>query len=82
MRGNPGYTGDWLVVVGFSLAGANGTQVLVNDPDETPGHGGIIGQPITSSTFEQALKDTASMPAAQQVPDHIAGIVVMRSPGS
>ena len=80
--GTPGYTGNWLVVVGFGLAGANGTQVLVNDPDQAPGHGGVKGQPITISTFEQALKDTATMPAAQQVPDHIAGIVITRSPGN
>jgi hypothetical protein len=80
--GNPGYTGNWLVVAGFSLDRANGTQVLVNDPDETPGHGGIKGQPISISTFEQALKDTASMPAAQQVPDHVSAIVVMPSRSS
>jgi hypothetical protein len=80
--GSPGYTGDWLVVVGFSLDRVNGTQVLVNNPVETPGRGGIKGQPISISTFGQAVRDTANMPAAQQVPDHVSGIIVMPSPSS
>jgi hypothetical protein len=79
---SPGHTGDWLVVVGFSLDRANGTQVLVNDPGATPGHGGIKGQPISISTLEQAVRDTASMPAEQQEPGHISGIIVMPSPSN
>jgi Peptidase_C39 like family len=74
--GGRGYTGHWLVVVGFGFDPAKGTQVLVNDPDDIPGHGGIKGQPISISTFEQAVTDAASVPAAQQEPNHIAGIIV------
>jgi peptidase C39-like protein len=76
--GSRSYTGHWLVVVGFGFDPANGTQVLVNDPDDVPGHGGIRGQPISIGTFEQAMKDAASVPAAQQEPNHIAGIIVAR----
>jgi len=74
--GSRSYTGHWLVVVGFGFDPANGTQVLVNDPDDTPGHGGMKGQPISIGTFEQAVTDTASAPAVQQEPNHIAGIIV------
>jgi hypothetical protein len=74
--GSRGYTGHWLVVVGFSYNRSDGTEILVNDPDATPGHGGIKGQPIGIRTFEQALTDDPSMPAAQQEPNDIAGIVV------
>lgn len=74
--GSRSYTAHWLVVVGFDFDPANGTQVLVNDPDDIPGHGGIKGQPISISTFEQAVTDAASVPAAQQEPNHIAGIIV------
>ena len=76
--GSRSYTGHWLVVVGFGFDPANGTQVLVNDPDDIPGHGGIKGQSISIGTFEQAMKDAASVPAAQQEPNHIAGIIVAR----
>jgi hypothetical protein len=76
--GSRSYTGHWLVVVGFGFDPANGTQVLVNDPDGLPGHGGIKGQPISIGTFEQAVTDAASVPAAQQEPNHIAGIIVAR----
>jgi hypothetical protein len=77
--GSRSYTGHWLVVVGFGFDPVNGTQVLVNDPDDTPSHGGIKGQPISIGTFEQAVTDTASAPAAQQEPNHIAGIIVAPS---
>jgi Peptidase_C39 like family len=74
--GSRSYTGHWLVVVGFDFDPSNGTEVLVNDPDATPGHGGIKDQPIGIGIFEQALADDASMPAAQQEPNDIAGITV------
>ena len=80
--GSRSYTGHWLVVVGFGLDPASGTQVLVNDPDDTPSHGGIKGQPISIGTFEQAVRDTASMPAGQQEPNRISGIFVTPSRSS
>ena len=47
------------------------------DPDPTVRD--QAGQPIGIRTFEQALTDDASMPAAQQEPNDIAGIVVALS---
>jgi len=77
--GSRSYTSHWLVVVGFGYDRSDGTEILVNDPDATPGHGGIKGQPIGIRTFEQALTDDPSMPATQQEPNDIAGIVVALS---
>jgi hypothetical protein len=65
--------------VGFGYDRSDGTEILVNDPDATPGHGGIKGLPIGIRTFEQALTDDPSMPATQQEPNDIAGIVVALS---
>jgi hypothetical protein len=80
--GTRSYTSHWLVIVGLAFNSRSGTEVLVNDPGNTSGNGGIQGQPISIGNFEQGIADTASMPAAQQEPNHIAGIVVASAPGS
>jgi len=74
--GERNYTAHWLVVVGFGLGSGNQTEVLVNDPDGTRGHGGVKGQPIALSTFGQAVMDAGSLPTAQQEPSHISEIVI------
>jgi hypothetical protein len=75
-KGERNYTAHWLVVVGFGLGSGNQTQVLVNDPDGTPGYGGIKGQPVTLETFGKAVMDASSLPGVQQEPQHVSGIVV------
>jgi hypothetical protein len=74
-HGERDYTAHWLVVVGFSLRGGDQPEVLVNDPDGTPGYGGVKGQAIALRSLEQAITDAAGMPVAQQEPDRISGIV-------
>ena len=75
-NGERNYTAHWLVVVGFGLAGGNQAEVLVNDPDGTPGHGGIKGQSVALETFGKAVMDASSLPSAQQEVQHISGIVI------
>jgi hypothetical protein len=65
-------TGRWVVVTGVAFSPAAGTEILVNDPD---GQGGAA-RPVGLDEFERAVTDAAGLPAAQQEPDHIAGIIV------
>ncbi len=72
--GSPDSTGLWLVVAGFG-AGPSGAEVLIDDPADGDG-----ARRVSLADFERAIADAATLPASQQEPDHIAGIVV--SPAS
>jgi hypothetical protein len=75
-NGERNYTAHWLVVVGFGFASGDQAEVLVNDPDGTPGYGGIKGQTVALETFGKAVVDAGSLPSVQQEPQHISGIVI------
>jgi hypothetical protein len=69
-------TGRWIVVVGFEFSATSGTEVLVDDPGAGARSGGGQAQPVGLAAFGRSVAGAAGLPAAQQEPGHIAGIVV------